>query len=1201
MTGFQCDDCDTIVVSKDAIQKHCKIHGWFYSKEDPAHWKLVKVQTFFGTGFQKYFIVASEEQESISDIEEDEDALLRDQLLRDFAATDEQDKGRLEIADSKTEKSDNTGWWNFVQWRPHFGSRNIRRIAHASRLPDRKDKQLQRAGEIVNSMVKGAVDGLSSLNDDTPYWLRTANSTEKVENRPMVRLQNEDSLDRYIAYLKRFACYLLRVYVAQKEREALERDVDMSDEELVDNNEEFLPDIVGERGGTHETANSEQRIRREVAQFLEDFPFTYDHSTVELPRDGSAPQPVIPVVDGFQCRECPFKSCSRKVVRVHWNEVHDRKRLKDEELFRFVRLQTWFRDSRERYWVVDEGQGGSGGDSSASITVSENGEPETNSGDEETTRNALKKTDSQQLLEQLKQEYQQYNADDRQRRLQLAENIPPTENDTWLHFTKWNGVLSASNHDIRKTYHFVRKPETTEVDLERVLQAWDRIVNRCLDTLGDVDNVDILKWLQSPRQEEPASRPFRLPQAGYTLVKYGGLWHHFLCYVFRTAPDDEWEESTETGVWYTPKQRKSIRQIRGLLRSSSDGRFDEFTEPEERDAKLTEELMGFCLMVVRQDLEREKVYRSPLMHFLAVMGIDAAAGTLRGAFTYTPTLAAALWINRLLMLEMAVSLKGWRGLKIPAKEDISSVKDRVDMIRRKYLCLSSYTPTSSILSQLAMGRKLNKAYGRPPNIHWADEDTIVYRGMPIPLAKLQLLAEGVIAEAEEALHELTFGGPLPDIDLSLIADPLIGTSDSRKSGYSLFHNESIQKLKTLDLMLERSVNAPKDQRLYERGPNGAIIYNDRNVKNYLAKEKRGLRKLMVAMQVASGQPARKPELGSIKIRASVYSVQNIRVINGRMAIITEYDKSRSIRGVSHYVVRFLPDRLGQVLMKYIAYIDPFARPLPMDRRSDEFLFSGPSGPWTGIEGTEALIEATNKYLGVRLTWGAWRQVAIGFKDWLLYKEMKVFKEEEKGDDDEDDEEEFESMELNTLSHVMDRQSAHSSRTARAHYAVDSNFLSGLRPALIHAYETASLAWHNMLGVGSAKDTGLKGSKHKRSVSDVLCVDENKKTRPGRTRSSQKVIKEDDDIDIAENIQTGLTKLFGPQGAWWMLRLRGHGTGTRRAHGNRYAKTGVGIHSIWIGMIAWMSTGQGSVGAAKKTSTTVMSDRASRSHVSTLML
>ncbi len=65
---------------------------------------------------------------------------------------------------------------------------------------------------------------------------------------------------------------------------------------------------------------------------------------------------------------------------------------------------------------------------------------------------------------------------------------------------------------------------------------------------------------------------------------------------------------------------------------------------------------------------------------------------------------------------------------------------------------------------------------------------------------------------------------------------------------------------------------------------------------------------------------------------------------------------------------------------------------------------------------------------------------------------------------------------------------------------------------------------------SSKYTRLKGSKHRRSVSDILCVDENTKTRSGNMRPAQNVIKEDDDIDIAENFQTGLTKLFGPTGA-----------------------------------------------------------------------
>lgn len=74
-----------------------------------------------------------------------------------------------------------------------------------------------------------------------------------------------------------------------------------------------------------------------------------------------------------------------------------------------------------------------------------------------------------------------------------------------------------------------------------------------------------------------------------------------------------------------------------------------------------------------------------------------------------------------------------------------------------------------------------------------------------PLAKLQLLAKGVIAEAEEALNEPTLGGPLPDIDLSLLADPLISTFEIRKSGYSLFHNK-YPEAQDVDLMLESSVS-----------------------------------------------------------------------------------------------------------------------------------------------------------------------------------------------------------------------------------------------------------------------------------------------------------------------------------------------------------------------------------------------------------
>jgi hypothetical protein len=49
----------------------------------------------------------------------------------------------------------------------------------------------------------------------------------------------------------------------------------------------------------------------------------------------------------------------------------------------------------------------------------------------------------------------------------------------------------------------------------------------------------------------------------------------------------------------------------------------------EGDLELMGALMHFCWMVLLQKMERETAYRSPHMHFLAVMRIDSAAEALR--------------------------------------------------------------------------------------------------------------------------------------------------------------------------------------------------------------------------------------------------------------------------------------------------------------------------------------------------------------------------------------------------------------------------------------------------------------------------------------------------------------------------------------------------------------------------------------------
>ena len=81
-------------------------------------------------------------------------------------------------------------------------------------------------------------------------------------------------------------------------------------------------------------------LRKQVDRYIEGFPFNYDHSDVKLPKDGLAPQPIIRIVSGSQCKHCPieplkppFRTQSRDAIKKHGNKDHGMKRIADEDLF----------------------------------------------------------------------------------------------------------------------------------------------------------------------------------------------------------------------------------------------------------------------------------------------------------------------------------------------------------------------------------------------------------------------------------------------------------------------------------------------------------------------------------------------------------------------------------------------------------------------------------------------------------------------------------------------------------------------------------------------------------------------------------------------------------------------------------------------------------------------------------------------------
>jgi hypothetical protein len=430
-------------------------------------------------------------------------------------------------------------------------------------------------------------------------------------------------------------------------------------------------------------------FRKQLIEYLKQWQWPYDFRSMPLPLDQSLPQPVLPIINGFQCQGCTYKSTSRGKIRKHYNIEHNKKRLKDEELFRAVQLQTWFTEKRARYWVVD-----------ATRQARDNNTQSENRNSNDSGSNDASAAIKAEVTKWIKKEEEE---------TKYEVSTIATEVDPWLQYTGWEEVLAYSKHSLVKTVEFTAIATATEPELEQVIKSWERILQRSLATLTAASNFkDILKWWMSPKNEVASQKPFELPQNHKrTIPRYSQTFVRLLCYVMRTAPESD--EDTETGITFSELQLDEVNNVRAAVAMA-------VTED-----KLDVAVMRLIISLLCQDTSQLLVYESPVMHYLAIRGINTHTKAFYPSFRYTPYLAHMLWIIRLLMLELAVSEQGWPQIGLLSRKEIGAVAgavaERIHDIRKQHLCEGSFSPTSSILSQLAFGQKLNRNSSAEANIN----------------------------------------------------------------------------------------------------------------------------------------------------------------------------------------------------------------------------------------------------------------------------------------------------------------------------------------------------------------------------------------------------------------------------------------------------------------------------------------------------
>ena len=233
--GLACEDfeqCRFASISRKRLKVHCKEeHQWKVSKAKPTHWRKVKLQTFFtvpGSAVHYFCVTETGGQEGSPD---DGDGKGRGgsgsregsngtkhgdhHLVTKIKDQWQYDQGRQEdlqrVLAEGILRHETTNWLNRTGWSTHFNGLDLREIHLYSRMPGPEDDALRRLTANLDQLFFGrCIAGLASMPLMTRLLLASPHPGD-AHSRPFGPLQEKTSMERYLAYWKRFLCYCLNV------------------------------------------------------------------------------------------------------------------------------------------------------------------------------------------------------------------------------------------------------------------------------------------------------------------------------------------------------------------------------------------------------------------------------------------------------------------------------------------------------------------------------------------------------------------------------------------------------------------------------------------------------------------------------------------------------------------------------------------------------------------------------------------------------------------------------------------------------------------------------------------------------------------------------------------------------------------------------------------------------------------------------
>jgi superfamily II DNA or RNA helicase len=798
--------------------------------------------------------------------------------------------------------------------------------------------------------------------------------------------------------------------------------------------------------------------------------------TIELPTNGGPQQPVIPVVKGFKCRACPYITTSEKLANIHWRTAEH---TLEGCRYTKVRVQSWMSGKYARYWTV----GNEGYDPTTDIDArDEAGNERSLSVLEQLVRRGAKR---------LRESNAQWH------RAGQAQQGADYDNEfvkdmRWIKFTeeKDRAVIAAATRWVKAKAMDGTIQEALEGDtgltaqLTMLCDSIKREVERCEPRIYAVPK-PILQRLHGIEGGKSNPIPFRMSEDTDTLQKYSIVCQRYLCLCWRAYKLGREEAEAKLGMRFTDEQWSLLCDMDRVLQEtdrngldggersdgydSDTGGFIRSSQPETRRPGGHAELDGVLFKFIIASIKTKvggAMYTNALLCFFAATAIREGGNGFLPAGVFTATVAAMLWILRLFFLE-----DSFQDMPLNV-EDISVEKmEWFTEQHAQWLSVDRFTVVGTMISWMAYGKGHRNKTMATPSVRWTDDyETLIHNGEHIRIHEFQRAAYRLKLRIDHLMGRLlgdrwsTIG---PNIDLEGIRDDMTYLG----AGQSFATNKANEWLRSGP---ELAIKAAQSMLFDSR----ANTWKRKGVTKWLGdlRQLKGL--LMPGCHVWPGMPGRGPEVSTMRHCDGLQVMRNVFLYSGSVMIVTDRDKTKSIRDMGRKVARFLPDDMGRVLVAYIAWLLPAEEFLEQELMLPatppsikEFMWRhGPSGRWKTEKLSSLLAREIGTGLGVRMGTARYRMIVIEMGrivDGLVLEEWEKKIEDDNHDGIELDELSGEVLHIGgSWNIIWDLQSTHGTRTARQSYAVHIGMPGHLHPMLVRRYHEVSRLWHLFLEKGN---------------------------------------------------------------------------------------------------------------------------------------